>query len=477
MTYSAATALTASAVGITLTDAALTVQDTYYLGGNAAFDRFEVKMEGGRAMFYRNGALSHTGEVLTQNPSYVMYSLTDYDDIIYGSTESEYIFSMPEYGYFLMKDFLNPAASGFYRGNTTNSTGPPVLISSYNMTTTFGKGSDDNETLVLNDYGGGNYQTIYTGSRYAGYTYWDLASFFADSNAAPYGLYIVTIPGTVEYSNTIPYIGSGATLTFDKTSYGVGETATIDVVISDGYYDTDEYYYHVKIQDLWATELSDQPITFSGFSPYEGQVTYDWESDTDAGMYYGLVYAKRLSDSEEIIMNYDNCEVTTNVVVNGFVFDAQTESVLPNVTVSVTQGSTTASNVSLASGNYSTLTTSFFTDAVTTISANKTGYENYTTSFTPLVAGTLDLNITLVPTNPTYSGVALGGVVRTPPYNRTVPGATIIVTNGSTSYTATSNSVGFYTVNNMSGNLWYNIVGTKYAYTNSSTYQKLVVGS
>jgi len=493
MTYSAATLKSIQFAGldVQLLDGAGNIMYTWEkptVGTVGA--RYELIMQGLSPNIYIDGVIQNAGATpLTQNPSYVGWGMRPgagnwcgqggltysvaWDDIIWGSTESKYIFGMPETGYFLQKDILNPAASGFYRVNQTDPNGTPTLIYSYSMPSTFGKGNGNNETVYLNNYGGGNYQTYYTGTMYAGNIAWNLTDFFAST--APYGLYVTTIPGSVTYSDIIPYIGSGASINFDKNSYAIGETAIATVIVSDSYYDLATYSYHVVIQDIYGIKVYDEPISFS-IPPHTGTASYTWLDTDGEGLYYGLIYAKRLSDNEEILMNLDTAELSSTLVVNGYVFDATTAGTIPNTTVTITQGVTTNGVVSGFDGNYTSTSNAFVANSPTTLVANKTGYETYQHVFTPLMAGSISINLTLMPTTPTFSGVALGGIARTPPYNRTIDSATITITNANATYTVTTNSAGYYIKNYMRPNEWWNVIGSKTGFGNSSTYNKLVVG-
>jgi len=456
--------------------------------------RFELKMIGGQAYMYMDGVLQGNSTVLAQNPTYVGWGnfYTDgfeywkytgaIDDIIWGSTESKYIFGMPESGNFLQKDILNPAASGFYRVNQTNPNGPPTLIYSNFFPSTFGKNSGTNETVVLSSPTGGSGLTYSTGTAYAGSIYWNLTQFFSQPTTG-YGLYRTDInpqtnsPGFAT-SDWIPYIGSGANIQFDKNSYAVGETATLTVTISDAYYDV-VTSPHVVIQDIFGTEVvDDTTITFTQAmsGDWVGTSTYTWTDDEDEGVYFGLIYATY--SGSDVLMNYDTADLNSNLIVSGYVFNAETAAVISGATVNVTQGSTTDSLTSAADGNYSS-TSAFSANQPTTIVASKTGYETYQHVFTPLYAGTIQINLTLMPTNPTYTGIALGGIARQPPYNRTINSATVYILNSTDghSYTATTNAAGYYIQNDMAGaSHWFDIWGSKTGFSNSSIYQKLVVG-
>ena len=491
MDYSAATATTGIPTPYAMTgcavlyDVAGNVMGTLHPGSGVG--RYEVNVVGGNASLYYNGVWQQSVAGLTQNPHYVgwgsygslyfgWHTGVGWDDIIWGSSQplldtapDKYILGMPETGYFLMKDILNPAASGFYR---SNGTGLPVLIASNSFTSTFGKGNGNNESITLSSPTGGVVQTQYSGTAYAGTIAWNLTDFF--NSGANYGLYQTDMTNAFLPSDYIPYIGNGASIAFDKVSYAVGEDAVITVVVSDSYYDLATYSYHVVIQDVWGTVISDQPITFSA-SPHTGTVSYTWLSTNAEGAYYGIIYAHRLSDHTDLMMNYDVADLSSNLIVNGFVKSAETTSGISGATVNITQGITTDSVSSGVDGNYTSSST-FSANIPTTIVAGKSGYESYSHTFTPLMAGSISINLTLMPTTPTFSGVALGGIARTPPYNRTIDSATITITNANATYTATTNSAGYYIKNYMRPNEWWNIWGSKTGFGNSSIYNKLVVG-
>jgi len=450
--------------------------------------RAEVKVVGGVATLYVDGVSVATSGALAQNPSYISWSavklagdnLGEIDDVIWGDTTPRYIFGMPEPGYFLQKDILNPAASGFYRVNQTDPNGTPTLITSNTFPSTFGKNSGDNESVILTSPTGGDQLQYYTGTAYAGQIYWNLTQFFA-SSTANYGLYQTEIavqnnsPGFAT-SDWIPYIGSGANIQFDKNSYAVGETATLTVTVSDSYY-TAVTSPHVKIQDIYGTEVQDDTaIVFTQKinGDWEGTSTYTWTSSDAEGVYFGLIYATYGGSS--VLMNYDTADLTSNLIIDGYVKDAETTNVIAGASVNVTQGVTTDALTSAADGNYSTVS-SFSANAPTTIVASAAGYDTYSTTFTPLLAGEIEINITLMPTTPAFSGIALGGIVRTPPYNRTVDSATVTINNGSYHYTATTNSAGYYIINTLPNNILFDVWGSKTGFANSTVVQKLVVGT
>jgi hypothetical protein len=489
LTYSAATVTEGSKVIIRLWDSTHTPgvagsgMLTYLIGNATPYDRCELKIIGGTPYLYVNGILENTSPIITVNPSYTGWLVDgapgSVDDIIWGSSQplsesapDKYIFGIPETGYFLMKDLLNPAASGLYLTNQTDPNGTPLLMSSYYFSSTFGKSNNITEAITLSSPTGGIVQTQYSGTSYAGQVFWNLSDFFA---IAPYGLYQVDMTNAQLPSTYIAYIGSGAYIQFDKSSYAVGETASAAVQVSDGYYDLTTYSYHVVIQDIYGTKVYDEPITFSA-SPHIGTATYQWLSGDIEGVYYGLIYRHRVSDGVEQLMGYAITELNSNLVISGYVKDAETAGIISGATVNVTQGVITDSLTSAADGNYTSVSI-FSENNPTTIIASEVGYETYQHVFTPLIGGNIPINISLMPDSPTYTNVALGGIARTPPYNRTIDSATIAIQNANASYTVTTNSAGYYIKNSMRSNEWWNIWGSKTGFENSSIYNKLVVGA
>jgi hypothetical protein len=279
-------------------------------------------------------------------------------------------------------------------------------------------------------------------------------------------------------SNWFAFIGSGATITWDKEQYGIGEEAAATVVMTDGYYDLTKYTYHVKVLDLYGTEVTDLPIVISTGSPHTGVVHYTWEDTDDPGIYYAAIYAKQKSDNQDLMMNYDMTELTDQVFISGFVKDAPSAAGLSGATVFVDQvGGINTSVVSGADGNYS-ITYGLSVDSYTMFGANKTNYDNYSTSFTPTSGGTIQINISLMPIDPPHTGVAVGGLVMKPPYNQTVDNARVDVYNATvgTRYTLTTNGAGYYVQNDMPNNDIWDIWGSKSGFSNSTIYKKLVWG-
>jgi len=444
--------------------------------------RIEVKIfDGGVVKYYVNGA-HQNNQIVATNPSYVAFTANTVDDAIWGSSQplldnasDKYIYGVPEIGsdgsfyYYIMKDFTNPAASGFYASNGT-------LLYSYAMSTTFSKCNGNNDTMELQSLGGGlSVITAYTGNVYTGSNTWDLTAFFA---ANPnYGLYSVHSPSSLIYSDPILYIGNGATISWDKTSYAVEETAQITYAVSSGaYWNTAIYDYRIDVLDIYGTVINTYPVTIQSST-----ISHQWADDDNLGVYYAAIIARPktgTTTADDIWMNAAITNVDAYLNINGYVFDAETENPITGALVNVTQGLDSYLTTTVADGNYTA--TGLSSGATVTINAGKSGYETYLHQFTPLRAGNLEINITLMPTNPAHSGIALGGIARSPPYNRTINNALVTIQNASApygNYTVLTNSVGYYIKDYMPNNYWWNIWGSKTGFSNSSIYQKLVVGA
>jgi len=466
---------------ISLYDSNGTLLWGYSILYGSAWVRWEMKMNGNVAKVYLDGVLKSTSPALTQNPSHVAFGgwkttqSPGYDDCIWGGSVPRFIFGMPENGYFIMKDILNPAASGFYQANTTLSTGSPVLINSFNFTSTYGRNNGYNQTVSFMNLNGTIGREYYTGTSfqtYGKYIIWDVQGFV--NSGAPYGLYYTTMQNQTDTtgfatSDLIPYIGSGASIQFDKNSYAVGETAILTTTITPAYYAAITSP-HVKIQDVFGTAVVDDTSIVFALMPNGdrvGTTTHTWTAADADGVYFGLVYGTY--GGNDILMNYDTADLTGILIVNGYVFNAENATVISGARVNITQGVTTDSVSSGTDGNY-TSTSAFIANQPTTIVASKTGYETYQHVFTPLYAGAIQINLTLMPNSPIHAGYAVGGLARTPPYNRSISSASIEIVNSTDYNLTTTNSVGYYLQNNLTAAKQYNVSGSKTGFSNSSIY-------
>lgn len=371
--------------------------------GTPAIGRTEMIMIGGQANFYTDGVFVIHSPVLAQNPSYVGWGgyidTKSWDDIVWGTTDGKYVFGMPtQNSFIIMRDFTNPSASGFAWYNGT-------IINSNNMTTTWSKNNGVNESVFLaNTDTGAVYATAYTGTAYTGSIAWDLNQLF--NNNAPMGPYRTYSSNGTGYSNSIFYIGGGATINWDSHNYNQGDTAVINWQVSTGaYWDTALYSYQIKIQDIYGVEVTTVPVTTQS-----GTTSYTWLDTNNANVYYAIIQATDKSTGEVVWMNYDYTTLSAFLTLHGYVFDAQTTHPINGSVVNITQGAL-VSNVTATYGNYTV--TGFYSGSTALLNVTATGYVQYRASILPQTARTQWLNFSLVPNSPTVVGRAIAGVART----------------------------------------------------------------
>jgi hypothetical protein len=151
---------------------------------------------------------------------------------------------------------------------------------------------------------------------------------------------------------------------------------------------------------------------------------------------------------------------------------------LQGASVNVTQGTSTLVSTSNASGYYSS-SNNWLSGSEINMTTTLSGYTNDYAVFTPLAADVITRNITLVNSTPTYSGVAIGGVVEDDQYYSTIPGAIVYLrVNGTsgTPSTTTGNGAAYYIFNGLVNGTVYDVWSQKTGFANSTVEQKLAVG-
>lgn len=487
MTYSAITLLplnNANAVNVNLLDGSKASIWSYqkFQAGLAIPGRYEIKIIGGVAYFYRNGVeITHSGALGT-NPSYIRWSGGSnwgagwgdgyIDDVVWGSSEplsdtasDKYVYGVPETAsdgspyYLIMKDMLNPAASGFYFGNGT-------LISSTALPSTFSKGNNNNDTINLQGYTTGvNVLSYSTGTARTGTITWNLTQFFAAN--PDYGLYAMHSPSSLKYSDLILYTGHGATISWNQDTYSQGDTGAILTVVTDGgYWDPATYNYRVDVLNIFGVVDATYPVTTQTQT-----ISHTWDTDQPIGVYYAAIIATPktgTSPADDIWMAVALTNVDAYLTLHGYVLNAENATAISGANVNITQGLTINNVATPSDGNYSV--TGLSQGATIAINVSKTGYQTYYHQFTPLRIGSLELNFTLIPTSPTFTGTAIGGLALEPPYNRTISSATIELQNATDYNSTTTNTVGYFIKNDLTTAKAYTVHGSKTGFTNSSNY-------
>jgi hypothetical protein len=479
MTYSAATYYGASAGAISsvaLYDANKNmIWDGGQQYGSTSGNRSEVKIVGGIASLYNNGILVSSSGVLNANPSYIGWGRYAnfvgspygvWDDIVWGDTENKNIFGAPATGCYLVKDLLNPSSSGLYNAAET-------LVSSNNMTTTWGVGDNNSpHTILLQNYGtaynAGTYAT--TNGYQAGTIPWALNDQIFLNPGAEYGLYVTTISGTSEYSQPIPYIVSGATLSWSPTTISQGSTGVITYAISGGgYWDQSTYSYSMVTKSVYGTVMNTQTIPTQ-----TGTISVPITTAFTPGVYYAEITATKISDGTVNVMNVAYMSVTAYLAMTGYVMNEETGVTISAANMNVTQGLQTQTVTSGFDGNWSS-NNGWASGSTITINTTAAGFKQNIHSFTPLTAAAVALNISMTPTTSTYSGVSIGGVVTDSQYGNPIVGASYNVQNGTTT-TALTNIAGFARVDGLVNGKLYSVWSNKVGYGNSSTVNIIAVG-
>jgi hypothetical protein len=387
----------------------------YLYSGDSAggTHRWELVTTSGVPYLYRDGIkLANGTSALAQNPSYVgllshNYPFGDFrprlDDVIMSDTESKYIVGMPALnGYYIKKDMISPGASGFYNATTG------ALINSNTFDSTWGRSTlltNNSELMYLvNAQTGTIYANASTGTGGAGTTSWDVATNLIAAGA-PYGRYQVKFGDF--YSTQIAYIASGASIAFDQNTYSQGDTAAVTYLIDAAYWNPSAYTYAIKIYNGndWSVAHT------QSISSVSGTASYTFTSSDTQGEYYAVLESTSVAGGNPIWMNYDYAALNAYFKMYGYVNGAENNTILAGANVSIVQGSTVVNQITPADGSYNA--TGFLTGTNLTVNATKSGYFQYLVSYVPMSSGAKIVNITLNATSPTYTGIGIGGVVRT----------------------------------------------------------------
>ncbi len=486
-TYAAATKVTGlnptgTTIRIQLMDSSFNQLATWNPDNYQTLGRYELKMVGGTPYYYVNGNIANTGSPIAQNPSYVGFcemgagttSGVGWDDFVYGGSENRYVFGLPESDnemYVILKDITNPSAAGLAFGS--NGT---VVNSNY-MVGTWSRGNDTtplaNESIQLVNYVTGTvYETAYTGNAFTGSHSFDILTNVINNPNAPQGLYAITIPGSGAYSNQIWYKSNGASVAWSSKTYSMQDTGSIiTVVASGGYWDTSTYSYSLGVMDVYGQWHG----TNTSITTQTSTVTHSWNSDTDSpGVYYAVLTATSRSTGVSYILGYDYTTLSSYANFAGTVHDAQSGLPISGAFVNFTQDGFSANSTTIADGNYTA--NGFSTGSNLTVSASASSYIPYNYSFIPLAAKGAALNISLVPSTPTFTGLAIGGVDRDTTYGRPIGSATVTVRNTTTgeTYQKTTSMTGWYLCDfgsscSLATKTPYDVWAFKLGYTNSTT--------
>ena len=479
MTYSAITILpggTLTGMSVIFYDAFGTAMDRFEVYPVPFAARYEVKIVGTSPSLYINGQYQGTLAALPQNPSYIGWSGTSgacgghdmlITDIVWEDSANKYLFGQPTLDqYIVVKDLLSPAASGFYFVNGT-------LINSAYMPVRYSKDTNATEQVDLVGYSTGvPWSYHYTYANMTESFSWNISSALITSGA-PYGLYATTITGH-GYSVPIQFVGNGATVSWDQSLYSINDPATISYTISPTYFITGTYSYALKIIDIYGEVHVSQPIA-SAVGSYN--FTFN-PTDYDPGYIFAEVVATPIAGGSDIPLKYATAEIINYAVIRGYVMDASIGTVLPNASIAIYQASTIINITASFDGNYSTSVPNVYANYPIWINSSKSGYTNDSHTWTPLIAKTYNVNISLIPINPSTDYVTLGGIVYEMPYYTPMENTFVSVINATLGYscTNTTNIAGYYRCGKLNNATYNNVWASKSGYTNSTVYSKFVSG-
>jgi hypothetical protein len=343
---------------------------------------------------------------------------------------------------------------------------------------------DGSATVTVTDVASGTVYNTTTVSSYAGIITYNLTTMLFNSGA-PYGQYRVQISGSTA-SDTFWYKAiatSGTSVQWDDTAYTDGETATITFSISESNWDTDDYSYNCEVWDSALNEIESWSVPSRPVNATK-TIPVNTANFGTSGTFYAVLTATDLSSSEEMLLCYDDAEVTLpgsgEVIVNGTTYDATTNLTLTNCTVTGTQlGATSSTTSDGTTGLYEL--SSLVTDWSIGMNASKTNYTGYLVSFTPYAGGTYTVDIPLVPSggpapgsssnattgyyNSTTDGTAIGGLCWEGPYWTSCEGCTVTVSNATWNTSCTTGAGGWYQCNNIGAGGSYTLTCNKSGYS------------
>jgi PKD repeat protein len=231
----------------------------------------------------------------------------------------------------------------------------------------------------------------------------------------------------------------GANITWGKPSYANGESALLTYSIDAPIFSATGYTFRILTQNNYGGTVQTIPVT----------TQYGTETITTTSALYpqGTYYAVMQSVSPlGAVTNLalDDMVVETQVLLSGYVHDADTTVVIPNAIISVTQLGVNELVMSDVAGYWSS--GNWSAGHPMTLYATKTGYGTQTVSFTPWLAQEYsNVNWSLISQsvanpNTTIRGVVRSGVVP----KRPIPSASVTMSNSSMTIITTTNSVGAY---------------------------------
>ena len=457
-------------------------------GTLGAPSRVEIYDSAGTTTVYINGAYSSSLGYHVNNPAYLKFLTSSYANrfsaVTMGESDHHVITTFPN-NWSLVKDLISPASTGLYSYDVSTGMYDVVRNSNnfYVLADTDSQAGLGNEQLIIEDNEGNIVNTTMLNSATPSHLVsYNINQFLTAANGH-YGQFSIHFANSSVYTY-FSVIGSGASVSLDKSQYTVGDTMTATYVVTPSYWDTSTYDYTMKF--ISATDGSTLATNVIGSS--SGTSTYTLKSTDTSGVVYAALVAtpKTPAGSAGIWMNYAYATFMQYSTFIGYVNDAQAGTVIPGAVLTMNQSGSLYTTTTGATGNYTTSGTSFVTGIPLQINTTATGYFPYNATITPASETTILLNISMNSTSPSYTGEAVAGVIRdgifggqiiTNGYGRPIPAATAYIKNTTFGQYCTnvSNVAGWYKFDETNGCMLtsgrlYNVWSSKAGFANSPNY-------
>ena len=247
-------------------------------------------------------------------------------------------------------------------------------------------------------------------------------------------------------------------INIEKDQYGIGDNMKVTYFLDTPDFTPNDYY--IKLYDASGEVKETRGIFASSGTEYFETLGYA------AGMTYSLLVkdtepATDYEDGRDLVeLAFDVTNMLDSVFIRGITYNAETGVPLPNVSINFTQSDSQYNTTSDANGTYeftyqtgsgdilTNETVEFVTDVLIEANASKPLWWHENFSFTPLVAGTVIIDLYLLPdcTNLTHTNYTIAGMTLSYPFHQAVGTANVHIKNATTwtNNTISSASMGYY---------------------------------
>lgn len=440
---------------------------------------------------YIDGVYSGSGVAMITNPQSIKFFVTgvttkcDFDNMVY-ATSNTHTTSPPPVNWTIVRDFLNPSATGVYaldalgtsyilkNSNAFYITADSSRLGAFHPVVEAFRIYRADGTIVNSTA----FDTSSAIRRQFAYSVnpSDGTAYFFNNPSVTDGLYYAAFDNFTPLTQDYFFVtSSGGFINFDKTSYIIGDPGIITWSISAAYYTPATHTYSYKIKDIFGNTVSTYTITSATGSNI---VTFN-SATYSQGVYYVYLIATSKTTGTESVLGTDGTTILDYTTFHGTVYDALTTLPLSGALVNFSQLGTVQQVTVPASAEYSLST--FVTGSRINVSVTNAGYAEYNYTFIPLRNVNVSLDFALVPLPTNSTGVGIGGVAREFTYGQLIPSASITVYNvtAGTSYVRTANIRGYYQCSakescTLARNREYTVFGRKTGYADSANYLVVV---